>query len=213
MGLAKKLFIVELETIFTIMTEKDKNMQTNGQDNSELENVQGMDNLNTDENMSGTSHMNDELAEESVLEKKDQELSEMRDKYFRLVAEFDNYKKRTAREKIELMQTASKEVMIALLDVLDDSDRAIQQLENATDVAAVKEGIMLVFNKLKSSLYAKGLKPMESLNAAFDADLHDAITEIPAPNEGLKGKILDVVQNGYYLNDKIIRHAKVVVGK
>lgn len=188
-------------------------MQTNGQENSDQENVQSMPNLNTDENMSGTSHMNDELAEESVLEKKEQELSEMRDKYLRLVAEFDNFKKRTARERIELMQTANKEVMIALLDVLDDCDRATQQLDTATDLNAVKEGILLVFNKLKSSLYAKGLKPMESMHTTFDADLHDAITEIPAPTEDLQGKVLDVLQSGYYLNDKIIRHARVVVGK
>ncbi|MET7001262.1 nucleotide exchange factor GrpE [Chitinophaga defluvii] len=195
------------------MTEKDKDMQTNGQENSDQENVQSMPNLNTDENMSGTSHMNDELAEESVLEKKEQELSEMRDKYLRLVAEFDNFKKRTARERIELMQTANKEVMIALLDVLDDCDRATQQMDTATDLNAVKEGILLVFNKLKSSLYAKGLKPMESIHTTFDADLHDAITEIPAPSEDLQGKVLDVLQSGYYLNDKIIRHARVVVGK
>jgi molecular chaperone GrpE len=137
----------------------------------------------------------------------------MRDKYLRLVAEFDNFKKRTAKERIELMQTANKEVIISLLDVLDDSERAAKQIENASDVNAVKDGVSLVFNKLKSTLQAKGLKPMESLHTEFNPDLHDAITEIPAPSEELKGKVIDDMQKGYYLNDKLIRHAKVIVGK
>lgn len=185
-------------------------MQTNEQD---TEFGKDMPNINADENMSGTSHLNDALADESELDKKQQELNEMRDKYLRLVAEFDNFKKRTAKERIELMQTANKETILTMLDVLDDSDRAKKQLETASDLNAVKDGILLVFNKLKSSLQAKGLKPMESIHTEFNPDLHDAITEIPAPAENLKGKVLDEVQKGYYLNDKLIRHAKVVVGK
>lgn len=185
-------------------------MQTNEQDTDK---GKDMPDINADENMSGTSHLNDALADESELVKKQDELDEMRDKYLRLVAEFDNFRKRTAKERIELMQTAGKEVIIALLDVLDDSERAAKQLENATDINAVKEGIELVFNKLKSTLQAKGLKPMENLHTEFNPDLHDAITEIPAPTEELKGKILDELQRGYYLNDKLIRHARVVVGK
>lgn len=185
-------------------------MQTNGQD---TENGKGMPDINADENMSGTTHLNDALADESELDKKQQELNEIRDKYLRLVAEFDNFKKRTAKERIELMQTANKEVIISLLDVLDDSERAAKQIENATDINAVKDGVALVFNKLKSTLQAKGLKPMESLHTEFNPDLHDAITEIPAPSEELKGKVIDDMQKGYYLNDKLIRHAKVIVGK
>lgn len=192
------------------MTENQNNMQTNGQD---TEKSKGMPDINADENMSGTSHLNDALADESELEKKQQELNEMRDKYLRLVAEFDNFKKRTAKERIELMQTANKEVIISLLDVLDDSERAAKQLENVTDTNAVKDGVALVFNKLKTTLQAKGLKPMESLHTEFNPDLHEAITEIPAPSEDLKGKVIDDMQKGYYLNDKLIRHAKVIVGK
>jgi molecular chaperone GrpE len=172
-----------------------------------------MPDINADENMAGTSHLNDALADESELDKKQQELDEMRDKYLRLVAEFDNFKKRNAKERIELIQTANKEVIIALLDVLDDSDRAAKQLESTTDINAIKEGVNLVFNKLRSTLQAKGLKPMENLHAEFNPDLHDAITEIPAPTEELKGKVLDELQKGYLLNDKLIRHARVVVGK
>jgi molecular chaperone GrpE len=185
-------------------------MQTNGQD---TENGKGMPDINADENLSGTTHLNDDLADESELDKKQQELNEMRDKYLRLVAEFDNFKKRTAKERIELMQTANKEVIISLLDVLDDSERAAKQIESTTDINAVKDGVSLVFNKLKSTLQAKGLKPMESLHTEFNPDLHDAITEIPAPSEELKGKVIDDMQKGYYLNDKLIRHAKVIVGK
>ncbi|HVI46620.1 MAG TPA: nucleotide exchange factor GrpE [Chitinophaga sp.] len=194
------------------MTEKEQDMQTNGQANH-TENEKSMPDINADENISGTSHMNDELAEEDELLKKEKEISELRDKYLRLQAEFDNYRKRTAKERLELMQTASKEVIVSLLDVLDDTERATKQMENTTDINALKDGVMLVFNKLKSTLQAKGLKPMDSLHTTFDTDLHDAITEIPAPTPELEGKVVDVLQEGYYLGDKLIRHAKVIVGK
>ncbi|GAA3922419.1 nucleotide exchange factor GrpE [Chitinophaga oryziterrae] len=192
------------------MIENDTNMQTNGQD---TENGKDMPNINADENMAGTNHLNDALADDSAQDKKQQELDEMRDKYLRLIAEFDNYKKRTAKERIELMQTANKEVIVSLLDVLDDSERAAKQLETAADLNAVKDGVMLVFNKLKSTLQNKGLKPMESLHTDFNPDLHEAITEIPAPSKDLQGKVVDDMQKGYYLNDKLIRHARVIVGK
>ncbi|WP_291950813.1 nucleotide exchange factor GrpE [Chitinophaga sp.] len=193
------------------MTEKEKDMHQEDINNTENEN--SMPDINADENMSGTSHMNNELDESGELEKKDQEIAELRDKYLRLQAEFDNFRRRTAKEKMELVQTAGKDVIISLLDILDDSERAAKQMETATDVAAVKDGTMLVFNKFKTNLVSKGLKEMESLHQPFDADLHDAITEIPAPTPDLQGKVLDVLQKGYYLNDKLIRHAKVVVGK
>ena len=185
------------------MAENEKDMQTNGQEH---------ENSMPSEDMNNNSNTNNESSE-SELEKKDKEVSELRDKYLRLQAEFDNYRKRTAKEKVELLQTAGKEVILSLLDVLDDSDRAIKQLENTTDVEAVKDGVKLVFNKLKNTLQAKGLKPMESINTPFDPDLHDAITEIPAPTPEQSGKVVDVLQPGYYLNDKLIRHAKVIVGK
>ncbi|GAA4313485.1 nucleotide exchange factor GrpE [Compostibacter hankyongensis] len=141
------------------------------------------------------------------------ELAELKDKYLRLVAEFDNYRKRTSRERVTLIQTANKEVIISLLDIIDDFERALQQMEQSDNIALIHEGIGLIFNKLKSTLQAKGLREMESLHADFDTDLHEAVTEIPAPSEELKGKVVDNLQKGYYLNDQIIRHAKVVVGK
>ena len=153
------------------------------------------------------------MAQENELEQLKAELAEANDKYLRKVAEFENYKRRTAKERIELMQTAGRDVITDLLDVLDDCDRAQKQLENTTDVAIQKEGVMLVFNKLRNSMQSKGLKAMQTVHTEFDADLHEAITEIPAPSEDLTGKVIDEVIKGYYLNDKIIRHAKVVVGK
>ncbi|MFW2476229.1 MAG: nucleotide exchange factor GrpE [Sediminibacterium sp.] len=169
--------------------------------------------INADENAAGTSHLNEPVADDSELEKLQAELQEQKDKYLRLMAEFDNFRRRTAKERIELIQTAGKDVIVSLLDVLDDCDRAEKQLQSSDDIAVQKEGIQLVFNKLRSNLQAKGVKAMESINADFDVEKHEAITEIPAPSEDMKGKVIDEVMKGYYLNDKIIRFAKVVVGK
>lgn len=169
--------------------------------------------LNSDESVPGTQHLDDNLEDENANEKINNELAEMKDKYIRLVAEFDNFRRRSAKEKMELTQTAGKEIIQALLVVLDDSERAAKQMETSTDINQVKEGINLVFGKFKSILQSKGLKKMESINQFFDADLHEAITEIPAPTQEMEGKIIDEVEPGYYLNEKLIRFAKVIVGK
>ena len=169
--------------------------------------------INTDENQSGTTHLNEPMEEENEIEKLRTELADSKDKYLRKVAELDNLRRRHGKERIELIQTAGKEVITSLLDALDDCDRAQKQMETTDNVDALKEGIMLVFNKLRNTLQARGLRPMETLHQDFDPDLHEAVTEVPAPNETLKGKVLDEVTKGYYLNDKIIRFAKVVVGK
>jgi len=169
--------------------------------------------LNSDENMSGTSHLNEPITNEPEIEILRNELGEMKDKFIRKVAEFENYKKRNVKERMELIQTAGKEVIVDLLDVLDDCERAEKQMNASEGIDQIREGVMLVFNKLKNVLAAKGLKPMETINQDFDPDKHEAITEITAPTEELRGKVIDEVQKGYYLNDKIIRYAKVVVGK
>jgi len=169
--------------------------------------------INADENISGTTHLNEPVTDEPEIEILRNELGEMKDKYIRKVAEFENYKKRSLKERMELIQTAGKEVIVDLLEVLDDCERAEKQLNASEDIDQVKEGVMLVFNKLKSLLTAKGLKPMETVNKDFDPDMHEAIAEIPAPTKEQKGKVIDEIQKGYYLNDKIIRFAKVVVGK
>jgi molecular chaperone GrpE len=169
--------------------------------------------INADENAAGTTHLNDPVEEETITEKLSAELQEQKDKYLRLFAEFDNYRRRTAKENVELRQTAGKEVIVSLLDVLDDCDRAEKQLETSGEIQQFSEGALLIFNKLRKILESKGLKPMKSVNTDFDVEKHEAITEIPAPEKKQKGKIIDEIQKGYYLNDKIIRFAKVVVGK
>ncbi|MBS1588531.1 MAG: nucleotide exchange factor GrpE [Bacteroidetes bacterium] len=169
--------------------------------------------LNTDDSIPGNQLLNEEPGNESELEKVKAELAEMKDKYLRLMAEFDNFRRRTAKERIELSQTAGKEIVESLLVVLDDADRATKQMEASNDTVQIKEGITLVFNKLHTILQHKGLKKMESVKQPFDADLHEAITEIPTGDETLTGKVVDEIQPGYYLNDRLIRHAKVVVGK
>jgi molecular chaperone GrpE len=179
---------------------------------TDIESMEGID-INSDENIPGTSHLSDTLAEDGEVDKLKNDLQEQKDKYLRLFAEFDNYKRRTAKERIELMQTAGREVITSMLDVLDDCDRAEKQIQSTNDVSQIKEGIQLVFNKLRSTLQNKGLQAMETVKTDFDVEKHEAITEIPAPTEDLKGKVVDEVTKGYYLNDKIIRHAKVVVGK
>ena len=169
--------------------------------------------INTDENLSGTTHLNEPVSEESELEKLRTELEETKDKYLRKVAEFENFKRRNAKERIELIQTAGRDVITDMLNVLDDCDRAQKQLDASDDVLSIKEGVMLVFTKLRNTLLARGVKAMETLGHEFNPDLHEAVTEIPAASEELKGKIVDEVMKGYYMNDKIIRHAKVVIGK
>ena len=141
-----------------------------------------------------------------------QQLDEMKDKYMRMFAEFDNYKKRAVREKLDFMKSAAQDTLSALLPVLDDFDRA-KKFAEGKENAAWDTGVDLVYQKLYSIARNKGLEPMESTGEPFDAELHEAITEIPAPTEELKGKVVDTVEKGYRLNDKIIRHAKVVVGK
>jgi len=149
----------------------------------------------------------------SELDQAQADLAEQKDKFLRLMAEFDNYKRRTAKERMDLIQTAGKDVIVSLLDVLDDCDRAEKQLATSDDIALQKEGIQLVFNKIRSTMQAKGLKAMESIGTPFDAELHEAITEVPVPDNKQKGKVIDEVTKGYFLNEKIIRFAKVVVGK
>lgn len=141
------------------------------------------------------------------------EIDQLNDKYIRLFAEFDNYKRRTAKERLELFSTANRETILALLPVMDDFERAFKAMQNADEASAVREGMELIYNKFKSIMQSKGVKPMESIGQPFNIDFHEAITNIPAPTEDLKGKVIDEVEKGYFLNDKVVRFAKVVVGE
>lgn len=153
----------------------------------------------------------EKLAQE--LEKANEQLEEQKDKYLRLSAEFDNYRKRTMKEKAELILNGGEKSISSILPIVDDFERALKNMETATDVAAVKEGVELIYNKFMSVLGQNGVKVIETKEQPLDTDYHEAIAVIPAPDEALKGKILDCVQTGYTLNDKVIRHAKVVVGE
>ena len=192
------------------MSMKKRNVQENGHDQNPDADVSV--NINSDENIDGNQHLNEPVAEESEIETLKAQVAELNDKYLRQAAEFDNFRRRNAKERIDLIQTASKDVVTDLLVVLDDSERAQKQMETTNDVTQIKQGVQLVFSKLRNTLSAKGLKPMDAINKEFNPDLHEAITEIDA-GEDMKGKVVDEVQKGYYLNDKIIRHAKVVVGR
>ena len=156
-------------------------------------------------------------AEQPAEEKKEatmeEKYNEVNDKYLRLYAEFENFRRRTNKEKLDTIISANAGVMKELLPVLDDFERAIANNQKTEDVAALKEGFQLIFNKFSNILTAKGLKPMEVNEAPFDSEIHEAIANIPAPDEKLKGKVVDTVEKGYYLNEKVIRYAKVVVGQ
>lgn len=172
-----------------------------------------------EENVAANEEANEEEKEEtaadgkSEIEKLKAELSEQKDKYVRLFAEFDNYKRRTSKESIELRQTAGKEVIISMLDILDDMDRAEEQLKESDMEKSVKEGVLLVFDKFRKTLQARGLKPLNTLHSDFDVEKDEAVSEIDVDDKKLKGKVVAELQKGYYLNDKLIRFAKVVVGK
>ena len=152
----------------------------------------------------------EELNELDTLKK---EVEEQKEKFIRLYAEFDNYKRRNAKERVELIQTAGREVIQSMLEVLDDCERAEKQMNQSEDLKQIREGIGLVFSKFRNILQSRGLKEMKSIGEVFNPDFHEAITEIPVPDETMKGKIVDEVEKGYTLNDKIIRFSKVVVGK
>lgn len=153
----------------------------------------------------------DEMSDET--QKLQVELSEMKEKYLRLYSEFDNYRKRTIREKADIITNANEALMQSLLPVIDDFERARKANENQTDLDSVKQGFDLIYNKLSSTLTQKGLKAMEIESGhAFDADLHEAVAQVPSPEDSLKGKIIDVIDKGYYLNEKVVRFAKVVIG-
>ncbi|MCF2503004.1 nucleotide exchange factor GrpE [Dyadobacter sp. CY107] len=140
------------------------------------------------------------------------ELAELKDKYIRLYADFENFRRRTAKEKLEMISGASADMVKAILPIVDDFERAKVSFESSTEIDALKEGVDLIYTKLSKTLEAKGLKPMESKGEKFDAELHESIAQFPAPSEDLKGKVIDEIEKGYFLNDKVIRYAKVIVG-
>jgi len=178
------------------------------------EEVQSADNIAD----AATKEQNIEPAETDTpdenIEKTDnvsEELAKLNDSYLRLMAEYDNYRKRTIKEKAELIKTGGEKAFVGILPVIDDFERAVKTLETATDISAVKEGVLLIYNKFMNYLQQNGVKPIESLGHVFDPEMNDAVATIPATDEEQKGIIIDSIQTGYTLYDKVIRHAKVVV--
>ncbi len=142
-----------------------------------------------------------------------EKIDELQDRYLRLSAEFDNYRKRTLKEKMELTKSAGESLLINILPVMDDLERGMQTVNNAADIKAIQEGINLIYNKFKDFLDQNGIKEIEALNKEFDIDYHEAVTKIPAPKKDMKGKVVDVIEKGYTLNEKVIRYSKVVIGE
>lgn len=150
---------------------------------------------------------------EEQLEQAESELLDLKDRHIRLQAEFDNYRKRTLKERMELLKTANESLLLSILPVIDDFDRAVQTLDSVEEDSHIKDGVKLIYSKFQEFLKQNGVKEIEANGLNFDTDLHEAITKIQAPTEELKGKIVDVVQKGYSLNDKVIRYPKVVIGE
>lgn len=153
-----------------------------------------------------------EVPQEDALDLAKKEIAELKDKYLRLYADFENFRRRTSKEKLELLSTASSDMVKLILPVVDDFERAKVSFDSSTDTEALKEGVDLIYTKLYKTLESKGLKPMQSKGETFDVEIHESIAQFPAPSEDLKGKVIDEIEKGYYLNDKVIRYAKVIVG-
>jgi molecular chaperone GrpE len=194
------------ETVENISKES-ANAEKNEFTDEQLERSPGQASEESDEKEEKTASF------EAIVAELENSLANINDKYLRLSAEFDNYRKRTLREKMELTRSAGESVMRNVLPLLDDVERAVSSMEQGHDIEATKEGVKLIYNKFKDFTGQNGIKEIEALGEVFNTDLHEAVTKIPAPSDELKGKIIDVIQKGYYLNDKVIRFAKVVVGE
>jgi molecular chaperone GrpE len=195
--------------------------KTDNKDDKQLgtEEIQNMEGAKTDAATSKSDQKSDAEADvvsdkvEPVEKTLEVKLAEMQDKYLRLSAEFDNYRKRTLREKMEISKYAEEELLKKILPFMDDFERAMRHIEGSKDCTGVKEGMDLIYMKLSEFFKQQGLKEIESLNSDFNVELHDAVAQVPVKEEERKGKIVDVVLKGYYLKDKVIRHSKVVIGE
>lgn len=191
--------------------QEEKEVKVEGETNVQPE-TDDADNDSKKSKKNRKQRKEDEAKDKEIEELKAQ-VEEQKDRYLRLSAEFDNYRKRTLKERSDMLKTVNGDTLSGMLPVLDDLERAMQSMEKATDVAAVHEGVVLIYNKLQEFLKNKGIVEIDAMNQVFDTDLHEAITKIPAPTEDLKGKVVDVIQKGYKIDTKVIRYAKVVVGE
>lgn len=169
--------------------------------------------INENEEITNEENAEETNTEATAEQTAEEKIAELNDKYLRLYSEFDNYRKRTSKERLDLFKTAGQDILVDLLPVLDDFERALQNMDKKGDVKTIRKGVDLVYNKFKTTLENKGLKHFKAIETEFDPEIHDAITKIPAPSKKLKGKVVDEIEKGYKLNDKVIRFAKVVVGE
>ncbi len=193
-------------------------MNTNEENKEQEINVEGEEKVTVDETteesaQNGQDDNQEETQEKDPLEAANEQIEELKDKYLRAVAEFDNYKKRTLKEKTELILNGGEKTIVAILPILDDMERAAASAEKTDDIKALEEGWELIFKKLKKILESMGVKEIETKDADFNVDFHEAIAMVPGMGDDKKGKVIDCVQTGYTMNDKVIRHAKVAVGQ
>ena len=199
-------------------SERAKSDNSREKDSDDIENlIDNLENLDTENTEKDSPpHENGQKSEDFVAGKvisTEEKLTEMQDKYLRLSAEFDNYRKRTLKERIDLIKSAGESVILKIIPVLDDFERAIGFIEGEDFVDESKQGIFLIYKKMKEILTQQGLKEIETLHKEFNTDIHEAVTKVPAPDNELKGKVVDVIEKGYMLGDKVVRYAKVVVGE
>jgi molecular chaperone GrpE len=199
------------------MSKKDKKNQSTDKEKDIKNEEQSAQNEQTEEKAVDEKETDNSNGSDQKEEKKEptweDKYNELNDKYLRLYSEFENFRRRTAKERVEMMSNAGSDMIKEVLPVLDDMERAIESNKDSDDIESIKEGFNLVHNKLFKTLEGKGLKPMNSIGEEFDPETADAIAKIPAPEKKMKGKVVDVVEKGYYLNDSILRYAKVVVGE
>ncbi len=201
-----------IKKLIKIMSTAEKKNEVVDDQDEAVTNPQNSEQTSEEKSKKKSKRSKSEALKDQIVDL-EQEVGEAKDKYLRLYAEFDNYKKRTMKERITLIGTAGRDTIAALLPVMDDFDRAKLSADDENSEEVFSEGVALVYNKLHGMLKSKGVTSMESTGEIFDPEIHEAITEIPAPNEDLKGKVIDTIEKGYLMNDTIIRHAKVVVGK
>jgi molecular chaperone GrpE len=201
-------------------SKKDKkgdintNQSVNMEEQNSTENINSQEQSNTEQVIETNDVSNESVPEQQVKEDDiSVKFAEIQDKYLRLSAEFDNYRRRTLKERMEYTKTAGEDILVKLIPVVDDFERGLKVIDSAKDINAVKEGILLIYNKFKEFLSQKGIKEMESINTDFNSDIHEALTKIPVQDESMKGKVVDEIEKGYYMYDKVIRFAKVVVGE
>jgi molecular chaperone GrpE len=192
---------------------KNNHNSTDNKENTNTENKNSSDESNTQSY--GTGAAGDTSSDKVVAEVRavEEKLADMQDKYIRLSAEFDNYRKRTLREKMDISRYGAEDLLLKIIPLMDDFERALAHMESSTDSGAIKSGIDLIYNKFSEFLKQNGVKEIESMNQNFNVDLHEAVAKVPVEDNGRKGKVMDVVLKGYYLQDKVLRFAKVVVGE